>query len=321
MSIKENIRKVLKKVGILEKVIEIKHNIDDKKKLTKKYTFENRMKNKEKVCFILAGYKPFLYDIVFKRIKAFVPDDVEVCILSSGIYSDELSKIAKNNDWSYLSTKRNSVSLVQNVGINLFDSAEYIYKIDEDMFITKGFFEMMMKTYVECEDNSLYKVGVVAPTIPINGFGMTNILNRFDLVDIYREKFEEPKRVPIRTSMIDTNPSVAKFFWGENKYVPQIDEMNKIVQKDKLDYEICPIRFSIGAIMFKRKFWQDMRMFNIPEGSGLGSDEVQICEFCMSHSQPIVVSKNSIVGHLSFGPQNEEMKKYFLKNKKLFDLN
>ena len=133
---KQKIKLFLKKIKIYDKV---KYIVKDRKNLTKKYKFENRIKSKEKVCFILAGYKEFSYDIVFSRIKKFVPKDVEVCILSSGKYSEKLSKIASDNDWSYLSTKRNNVCLIQNVANSIFKDAKYIYKIDEDIFVTKHF--------------------------------------------------------------------------------------------------------------------------------------------------------------------------------------
>ena len=127
-------KQFLKKFKLYDKV---KYLVKDRKSLTKKYIFENRMKSKEKICFILAGYKEFSYDIVFSRIKKFVPKDVEVCILSSGKYSEKLSKIASDNDWSYLSTEINNVSLVTNLAISLHPEADYIFKMDEDIFITK----------------------------------------------------------------------------------------------------------------------------------------------------------------------------------------
>ena len=121
---KKIIKSILKTIGLYEKA---KYLVKDRKKLTKRYNFENRKKDYNKVCFVLAGYKEFAYDIVFRRVKTFIPEDVEVCILSSGKYSKELSNIAKENEWSYLSTKRNNVSLIQNVANKIFDKAEYIY--------------------------------------------------------------------------------------------------------------------------------------------------------------------------------------------------
>ncbi len=321
MEIKTIAKNILKKLGLFEKVKSYKKQVEKKRRLTKKYVFENRMKNKDKVCIVLAGYKEYLWDIVFKRIKTFIPEDIEVCILSSGKYSDKLSQIAKTNDWSYLSTKRNNVSLIQNVAIELFKNAKYIYKLDEDMFVTKGYFDTLMRTYRECEENGEYRCGFIAPTIPINGFGHMVVLKRFGLVETYTKMFEKPIYASDSTRMLQKSPEVAQFMWGgvEN-YLPKIDSMNDIVSKDKFGYQICPIRFSIGAILFRRELWEEMGAFNVTRKTDMGNDEKQLCEYCVDKSKAMIISNNSIVGHLSFRQQNDSMKEYFINHNELFDI-
>ena len=76
-----------------------------------KYKFVDRKKDHNKLCIILAGYKEFLYEDVFSRIKKFISDDIDVCLVSSGLYSEKLDKIAEENNWSYVSTKKNKVTL------------------------------------------------------------------------------------------------------------------------------------------------------------------------------------------------------------------
>lgn len=120
--------------------------------------FEDRRRGASKACFVLSGYKEFLWDIVFERLKRFVPDDVDVCILSSGLYSDRLARIAWENGWSYLSTELNDITLVQNIAIDLFRNAEWIYKMDEDIFVTQGCFETLMQTCREMENGGSYHV-------------------------------------------------------------------------------------------------------------------------------------------------------------------
>ena len=93
------------------------------------YKFENRKKDKETLCYILAGYKEFTWDIIFERIKKFAPKDIDICILSSGVYSDKFSKIAKDNNWSYLSVDRNCVTLVQNILLKEFNKAENFWTV------------------------------------------------------------------------------------------------------------------------------------------------------------------------------------------------
>ena len=61
------------------------------------YRFVDRRAQNNKCCFILAGYKEFLWKNVFMRFKQFIPKDVDVCVISSGIYSDKLEKIAREN--------------------------------------------------------------------------------------------------------------------------------------------------------------------------------------------------------------------------------
>ena len=40
----------------------------------------------------------------------------------------------------------------------------------------------------------------------------------------------------------------------------------------------------------------------------------------MNNSKAIIVSNNTLVGHLSFGKQNIKMEKYFEENKDIFDI-
>lgn len=307
----------------IEAIYSTKHYMDISKniKLSSIYKFENRIKNYKKVCFVLVGYKNFLHNIVFKRIKEFIPSDVEVCLLSSGKYSDTLSNTAKENAWSYLSTAKNNVSLIQNIAIQLYENAEYIYKLDEDIFVTKGFFDTLFNTMQKCENSGEYKVGFVAPTIPVNGFGHKIILNRFNLEKVYEEKFEKPLYATGRDRMIENNPEVAKFMWGiGHNYLPNIDSINNTLQKDKFSYVACPIRFSIGAILFKKELLKQMGMLKITSGSNMGIDESQMCCYCISNSKAIIVSKNTAVGHLSFEVQNKAMEECYKKYNHMFEI-
>lgn len=312
----------MNKEGKIYKILKEEYiKILKKKNLRGKYKIEDRNKNYEKLCIIIAGYKPYLYDVVFERIERFAPKDIDMCILSSGRYDERLSKIAEKNDWSYISSKRNCVSLIQNIAINHFKNAKYIYKLDEDIFVTEGYFETMWKTYEECNKNGDYKVGFVAPTIPINGYGNVKILQRFNLIECYTSKFEKPLFAAGSDRKIESDSDVAKFMWGHENFLPSIDQINKVLSSDEFSYDACPIRFSIGAILFTRKLWEEMRYFNVRHGTCLGLDEEQICSFCVNNSEAIIVSNNTAVGHLAFGKQNEEMKKYFIKNIDKFKIN
>ena len=284
-----------------------------------KYVFEDRTKNSDTLCYILAGYKEFTWDTIFDRIKKFAPKEMDICILSSGVYSDKLSKIAESNNWSYLSVKRNCVTLAQNIILKLYDKASYIYKLDEDIFVTKDFFKQLKYTYEEVNKRD-YNVGFVAPLIPINGYGHATILKKLNLVDYYEKTFEDVKYAAGRERMVESSPEVAKFMWGEGGYIPQIDELSKKFNKMPFSYAACGVRFSIGAIYFPRKLWEDMRYFKVEKGSCMGLDETQMCSFCICNSKAMIISENVCVGHLSFGTQNKPMEEYFKKHKEIFQL-
>lgn len=287
-----------------------------------KYIFEGKEKGSDKLCYILAGYKPFLWDIVFKRIKEFVPQDYDLCIVSSGLYNETLSKIAKENGWCYLSTKTNNVALVQNVVISKFAEALYLFKLDEDIFVTKNYFGNLLNLYKHLKNESTYDVGVVSPLIPINGFAHALVLDRYGLVRDYESKFEKILQKADPNRMIENNPDVAKYMWGCGNGLPNIDRMACDLSDDNASYVPAPVKFSIGAILFDRRLWKDMGYFKFKskKDNCMGGDEGQICSECVLQGRPFVVSKNTIVGHLSFGKQNAAMKEFFLSNKSVFDI-
>lgn len=285
--------------------------------------FDNRSKGQRKMCVILAGYKPFLYDAVFSRIKAYLPDDIDVCITSAGLFSEELSLLCKKHSWSYLSTKENNVNLVQNVAINLHPKAQYIYKLDEDIFITEDYFQRLFNAYHRAKKGD-YKPGVIAPLLLINGYTSLIILDKLGVRQVYNERFGSIKYEAggRNKPAIESDVNIAKFLWGEDGFIPSIDEINRQFYIQEKKETACPIRFSIGAILFERSLWEQMNYFDVKRNDiyMLGKDEIKLCEYCMINSLPIMVSENIVVGHFSFGIQLEGMKEYYLQHPEKFIL-
>ena len=195
--------------------------------------FLNNSKFSSTLCIVLAGYKEFTWEIVFKRIKKFCPDGIDVCIVSSGLYSEKLNEIAKKNKWSYISMKRNCVTLALNSSVQSFPNAQKIFKIDEDIFITEGFFESLPLTLEKSKKN--YFPCFSAPLIPVNGYGYRRILENLNLSEKYAELFEFPKISAGPFMQIESNPEVAKFFWNKGNFVPQIDNLNRKIKLKKND--------------------------------------------------------------------------------------
>lgn len=184
-----------------------------KKRLQGKYHFEDRSRGCNKLCIVLAGYKEYLWLTVFGRLKRFAPEDIDVCILSSGKYSQELSRICAENRWSYLSTQENQVCAIQNIAIYKFPNAEYIYKLDEDIFITENYFENMMRAYDHAREG-VFEPGVIAPLIPINGYGYVRILRKLNLMDEYERRFGKAKYSMGKECQLESSLEAARFFWG-----------------------------------------------------------------------------------------------------------
>ena len=293
-----------------KKLSDKKWQMTEKQRMNCHYDFKNRSKGLEKMVLMLSGYKDYLYDPVFRRFKEHLPEDIDVCIITSGKFVDEIDQLCEKEGWSYLSTKENHVSLVQNVAISLHPNARYIYKLDEDIFICEGFFERMMRAYVHAKEGQ-YEPGVMAPLIPVNGYGHVRVLEKLDLTDKYTELFEKPLYAAGPEHIIENGADVAKFFWGEGGYVPSIDEINRRFGEDPLEERACPIRFIIGAILFERKIWENMHYFSVNMRYPIGTDEEDICAWCVNSSHPLMVSENLVVGHFSFGPQNAAMREYF----------
>lgn len=309
---------LVKMVGAYKKNKVLK---EKKKRVKGTYKFIDRKKDYSKMCIILAGYKPFLWDDVFDRISEYIPKDIDVCIVSSGLYSEELDEIARKNDWSYLSVKQNKVSLVQNIAINLFDKAEFIYKLDEDIFVTKNMFNKMFETYKDAESNSTYRVGFVAPMLPINGYAHIRVLQKTELLDTYEKKFGRAQHNWDPKGKFVVNPDIAKFMWGETEErLRDIDKLDSELADKEMKYSICSIRFSIGAILFTRKLWENMGRFEVKIGNNMGLDETQLCNYLLEDSRAIFVSENTVAGHFSYGPQTAAMKEFYKNNREIFKL-
>lgn len=284
-------------------------------------TYIDRSNGRKKLCVILAGYKEYLYPFVFKRIEMYLNNDIDICVATSGRWSEQVNEICKKNGWSYLSTKENNVNLVQNIAIKNHPEAEYIYKLDEDIFITKNYFDKMYNSLDHFTENNMYVPGMIVPVIPLNGFSHIFILKKYGLLTYYEKHYEKPLYMTSPKRKIEKDPSVAKMFWGENGKIPHIDTMNLDFEKNEESEEICPIKFSIGAILFPRSTWEEMGYYSVSRHyPALGVDEQEICSFCMLKSKPIIMSLNTVVGHFSFGNQTESMKLYLRDHPEMFEI-
>lgn len=286
------------------------------------FRFDDRKRDRENLLVVLAGYKEFVWDSVFQRLKAFVPENVDVCVVTSGLVNADLRQMCEACGWSYMSTTKNHVSLAVNLVISNHPKAKYVYKMDEDIFLTEGVFHVLKETYRRVQKESRYEVGFVTPLIPVNGYGYVRLLEIFGTAELWEERFGELKYTIAlqHHRTIQRDPEAARFMWGEkNEAMSSLDEMQERLCKKEFQYSICPIRYSIGFILFHRDNWVRMGSFPVV-ARNLGIDEEALCKFCMMESRAMVVAENAVVGHLAYNPQNKEMKQYYDSHKEKFQL-
>ncbi len=280
------------------------------------YKFINRKKDKNKLCLVLSGYKDFLWENVYERLNKYTPDNVEICLCSAGKYCEALSEIAEKYNWSYLSVPVNSVSLTQNICISIFEKADWIYKMDEDMFVTQGTFENMYTISQKVIASGTYDFGVCSPLIPVNSIGYRYILEKYGKLSEFERMYGKAYVGGSAQREIERNPLTSAYMWGEGE-LPQLDDIAEDF-KDNEEYVLCNTRLSIGLILFRRELWNRMQGFVVYGNMDLGVDEEDINAFCINDSKVMAIAMNAVAGHFGFGKQTDEMKKYYQNNRNRF---
>lgn len=271
------------------------------------YQFIDRSKSKEKLLMILAGYKEYLWEEVFRRIAEYVPKDVDICVMTAGYQCMPLVELCEEQEWSYLWTAENKLSLTQNLTIKEHPSAKWIYKLDEDIFVTPGLFEELLDTYRYVEAEKKHAIGFVAPIMAINSYGYRRVLKTADCLAEYEKKFGPAilGRGPVFSS-----PDAAEYLW--NKTLP-INDFAEKIKTAKQKYSICYHRYSIGCILLTRSVWESFGGFLIAPEGVLGMDEEHLCQWCMNSAHGIIIAEKAYAGHFAYGAQTKRMQELYVK--------
>lgn len=286
----------------------------------KRYTFIDRKRNRKNLVYVLSGYKPELWEEVFRRIEAAIEEagkentEFDVCILSAGKYVQELDEIAHTYGYSYLFTRANNVPLVQNLAIRLHKNAEYIWKFDEDMFIPSNYFTDMLRTFRMAGAGVRHlNVGMAVPTIPVNSYGYIKFLSETGKLDDYEKQFG---RANAGTAEVNGAQSLytfeaQKFIWD---CTGDFDSASLTYSKKAIGYEISPGRYSIGAILFTRSFFNSMKYHEFDDTVSnkmtAGEDEDEMMATLINQGWVCVICNNVLTAHLSFGAVTDKMIDY-----------
>ncbi len=276
-----------------------------RRNFTGAYNLIDRGTGAERLAVVLAGYKPYLWDMTLARLEQHVPEGLDVCLVSPALNSPELERLAARRGWSYLSTRANYVSLGQNIAIARHPAARWIYKLDEDILIAEGFFERLLGTYQRIATEGRYEPGFCAPVLNVNGFSYVNFLKALGLEDEYLERFGELRRA---SGQIRATEEGEAALWLWRKSLP-FDEVAARFAARPPGYSTVPHKFSIGAILFERSFWAAIGGFLVrPPAGALGVDETYICRKCIDLSRVMAVAHDVFAGHYSFGAQEVFMR-------------
>lgn len=283
---------------------------------------------KENCCIILCGYKKELYDSVFGRIDKFLPKDkFDIYFVTAGLKpQQELIEWSKKlNAKYYVYDKSNIAGEAMNSCIDeliLRNNIKYKYllKIDEDIFITKNSIETLIKTY----DIASYetKPAFVSPILPINSNCYIDLLNRYNVKNVYEEKFGKCKIGNFTTYVnIESDCGSAQFMWGNEGYLPHLDDINRDCFNSKTLYKFATNRFSIGVVLLdftkfvcRGKFLPTIYDLNRIE------DEVCLNSWFAIYGEPIVISNKCVCGHFSFNSQYNSMIEYYNNNRYMFEI-
>lgn len=280
------------------------------------YKFIDRSHGRKVLCYILTGYQNEIWDSTLTRIEKYQYPDIDYCLITSGKYDPYIDNMARKNDWSYLYSEKNQVCWIQNLVIDLHPAADYIIKMDEDIFIGKHFFKDMLQGYKKAELTE-YRIGFAAPVIPLNCCGYVSYLDSIGRRKEFEEKFGRAYR--FRFSAVFNVEETAVWLCDT---MESFDKMEDYFHAGMTtDPQIRACFFNVGCIMFSRKRWFLMGKFiENPNGSGMGADEKQICDNNCTNDMPIFEITNALVWHLAFGKQKHVMMDYYYRNKEKFSI-
>lgn len=282
-----------------------------------RYELSDRSHGANKLLIVVAGYKEHLWDFTLTRIANFAPKDMDVCIVCPAVRPTRLMDIAAQNGWSFLRTRANKLALAQNLAVRLHPKAQWIHKLDEDIFISDGYFQNMHEGYVRIQNQGVHNPGFCAPLLNVNGYSYTVFLRILGIEKEYRERFRELKSACMGVRA-HWDPEAARWLW--EKSLP-FDEVAQILSSRGFEYSVVPHRFSIGAILFERAFWEEIGGFRTSMVEGeLGIEEEDLCCKCVALSRAMCVVHNAFAGHFAFGPQEPGMRAFLRESRQGFEL-
>ena len=129
-----------------------------------------------------------------------------------------------------------------------------------------------------------------------------------------REEFEETFGKQFFTdnfqdAIVHKDSKVAIWLWEHSLPFDRVADYIRKTYHGKRG--LCSLRFSVGAVMFDRKFWEDLGYFDVRFIGGMALEEEQMNAYCINNMRSIIIAEDVLVGHLGFYRQKDACKTFF----------
>jgi len=208
---------------------------------------------------LLTKDRPTLLEKVLARVIKYTDwEQFELWILDN-LSSDSNRKIISMYKYMYpfinvYPTTYNQLALIQNEVIAKLKADLYI-KIDDDILVTENWTDGFVGVY----ERNYKTMAFGSVIIPINGFGWVPFLEIMNLTDEFKSCFPG---TPLNQACMDVavykNKEVNEFIWNHCLDIDATAATFIKNQQSGYRDDICPHRYSIGAIVFSHSRWEEM---------------------------------------------------------------
>ncbi|MBR3306723.1 MAG: hypothetical protein IKI75_05660 [Lachnospiraceae bacterium] len=282
--------------------------------------FYDQRTGADNLLMIVAGFQEYYWETVLERVREdqrlFTEAlDVCVCVPKGNDRIDGLREICKKNKWSFLHITDNQLAKAQNIVLFLHDKAQWIYKIDEDIILPRDYFTRMKRGYAEAGPRLRHRVGFLAPVLNINFCGTEVFLKSLDL--------EEKCAAELGDFIYGSDgsflsPAMGVWIWEKCTPFDMVAKEFERINEGK--FACCTTRFSVGAFLMLREFWEDMGGFEVAPEGVLGREEEQMNERCINKVCVMAMDCSILAGHLGFGWQKDAVHQFYDDNREAFKI-
>jgi len=295
-------------------------SLERKWRTTDYYRFEDRRENRDTLICVMAGRKPGLWPFTLPRLAEAV-GNVDVCICSAGLRSEQLAIFCKAQGWSYLSIATTDPALAQNICYKLHQHADLILKVDEDCFLLEDSLTSLASRFRATEEEAHVRPGLLAPLVPIDAFAHRVVLDSAGLLRAYEDRFGKA-RFSESGCAVEQNIEAVQWIWQQT--APLESLARRLKRGHRKEPIMAPVRYDTALIAFRRTFWEDSgylpvfrRRLMIGRNT-FDTDRSFFCAHAMLRAQPVVIAPDLVVGRFSHEHQYSAMLPFLREHPEYF---